>query len=101
MIGGNVRVNRDLPPYFLYSEFDVEPHGLNLVGLRRAGFAAGEIAALKQAYRLLYQSNLKLADALRRIETEVPTPHTRHLVGFIRACKRPIARPRSAKDYNE
>jgi hypothetical protein len=35
---------------------------------------------------------LKLEDALRRIETEVPTEHTRHLVAFIRASKRGICR---------
>src|SRR6266478_6713145 len=38
MIAGNVRVNQDVPPYFLYSGFNVAPCGLNLVGLRRAGF---------------------------------------------------------------
>ncbi|HXJ41435.1 MAG TPA: acyl-ACP--UDP-N-acetylglucosamine O-acyltransferase, partial [Bryobacteraceae bacterium] len=32
MIGGNTRVNLDVPPFFLYSGFDVEPVGLNVVG---------------------------------------------------------------------
>jgi len=94
MVSGNVRVNRDLPPFFTYSEFDVEPHGLNLVGLRRAGFSDAEIVVLRQAYRLLYQSGLKLAEALERIETEIANEHTLHLVNFIRGCQRPIARPR-------
>ncbi|MBK5291407.1 MAG: acyl-ACP--UDP-N-acetylglucosamine O-acyltransferase [Acidobacteriia bacterium] len=97
MIGGNVRVNRDLPPYFLYSEFDAEPRGLNLVGLGRAGFSSEDIASLKTAYRLLYSSGLRLESALQRIETEVPTEHTLHLVRFIRECKRGIARPRSGR----
>src|SRR5271155_159346 len=39
MIGGNTRVNLDVPPYFLYSDFNVTPMGLNLVGLRRGGFS--------------------------------------------------------------
>ncbi len=92
MIGGNTRVNLDVPPYFLYSDFNVRPIGLNLVGLRRAGFKAPEIAALKQAYKLLYKSGLKLEDALALIETEVPTEHTLHLVAFIRSSKRGICR---------
>src|SRR5713101_1423024 len=46
MIGGNTRVNSDVPPYFLYSDFDVAAKGLNLVGLRRAGFSAADVAAL-------------------------------------------------------
>ena len=92
MIGGNIRVNLDAPPYFLYSEFNIAPRGLNLIGLRRAGFTVADIAPLKQAYRLLYRSGLKLADALARIEAELPGEHTQHLVNFIRSSKRGIAR---------
>jgi len=92
MIGGNTRVNSDLPPYFLYTDFNVAAHGLNLVGLKRAGFGEADIMALKTAYRLLYRSGLKLEDALQRIETEVPTEHTRHLVAFVRSSQRGIAR---------
>jgi UDP-N-acetylglucosamine acyltransferase len=92
MIGGNTRVNLDVPPYFLYSDFNVTPKGLNLVGLRRAAFNAAEVRALKAAYKLLYKSGLKLDDALARIETEAPTEHTRHLVAFVRASKRGICR---------
>ncbi len=97
MIGGNVRVNRDLPPYFLYSEFDAQPRGLNLVGLTRAGFSSEHIASLKTAYRLLYSTGLRLEAALQRIAAEVPNDYTLHLVQFIRDCKRGIARPRSGK----
>src|SRR6202158_6031512 len=56
MIGGNTRVNSDVPPFFLYSGFDVEVRGLNIVGLKRAGIPDSAIAALKQAYRLLFRS---------------------------------------------
>src|SRR5438477_11403437 len=67
MIGGNSRVNSDVPPFFLYSDFNVAAKGLNLVGLRRAGFSKEEIAALKSAYKILYRSGLKQEDALARI----------------------------------
>jgi UDP-N-acetylglucosamine acyltransferase len=92
MVGGNTRVNSDLPPYFLYTDFNVAPRGLNLVGLRRAGFGAEDVRRLKAAYKLLYHSGLKLEQALRRIEAELPGEHTAHLVAFIRASKRGIAR---------
>ena len=92
MIGGNTRVNSDLPPFFLYTDFNVAAHGLNVVGLKRAGFGEADIKALKTAYRLLYRSGLKLEDALQRIESEVPSEHTRHLAAFIRASKRGICR---------
>jgi len=92
MIGGNTRVNKDAAPYFLYSEFNITPCGLNMVGLRRAGFSAADIAALKKAFRLLFRENLPLEEALKRIEQETPTGHTRHLVEFIRSSTRGIAR---------
>jgi UDP-N-acetylglucosamine acyltransferase len=92
MIGGNTRVNRDVPPFFLYSGFDVEAKGLNLVGLKRAGYKASDVAVLKRAYQILYRSGLKLQDALARIESEIPTPETLHLVDFVRRSKRGICR---------
>src|SRR5216684_3801336 len=92
MIGGNTRVNSDVPPFFLYSGFNVEAKGVNVVGLRRSGLKAAQITALKTAYRILYRSGLKLEEALQRIEAEVPTEHTLHLIEFIRSSKRGICR---------
>jgi len=92
MIGGNTRVNSDVPPYFLYSDFNVAAKGLNLVGLRRAGFTHDQILNLKTAYKLLYRAGLRLEDALARIETEAASNETRHLVDFIRNSKRGICR---------
>jgi len=94
MVGGNTRVNSDLPPFFLYTGFDVVVKGLNLVGLRRAGFTGPQVSALKKAYRLLYREGLKLEDALSRIESEVPGEEARHLVRFIWGSKRGICRER-------
>ncbi len=92
MVGGNTRVNLDAPPFFLYTDFNITPCGLNVVGLRRAGFKASDVAPLKEAYKLLYRSHLKQADALARIEAEFPGPLTDHLVRFIRSSQRGIAR---------
>jgi UDP-N-acetylglucosamine acyltransferase len=92
MIGGNTRVNSDAPPFFLYAGHDIVARGLNLVGLKRAGYKASQVAPIKQAYRLLYRSGLKLEDALARIESEIATPETLHLVAFIRRSSRGICR---------
>src|SRR5262249_19982220 len=92
MIGGNTRVNLDVPPFMLCSDFNAAVKGLNIVGLKRAGFKQSDIAPLKQAYQSLFRSGLKLDDALRRIESEYPTEHTRHLVEFIRTSERGICR---------
>ncbi len=92
MIGGNTRVNSDAPPFFLYSGFDIEAKGLNVVGLRRAGFSHAQVSALKKAYQLLYRSGLKLEEALSRIESEIDDGNARHLVAFVRRSKRGICR---------
>ncbi len=97
MIGGNTRVNLDVPPFFLYSGFDVEPMGLNAVGLKRNGFNLAQVSKLKKAYQLLYRSGLKLEDALARIEAEVPDENTLHLTAFIRRSERGICRPRQSQ----
>ena len=101
MVGGNTRVNSDLPPYFLYSDFNVAAKGLNLVGLKRAGFSLEEVNRLKTAYRLLYHSGLKLDEALARIEKEMASEHTRHLIDFVRRSKRGICRESKAVPARE
>jgi UDP-N-acetylglucosamine acyltransferase len=92
MIGGNTRINRDVPPFFLYAGYNAEAKGLNLVGLKRAGYTAPDLTVLKKAYQILYRSALKLQEALARIEAEIPTPETLHLVKFIRRSERGICR---------
>jgi UDP-N-acetylglucosamine acyltransferase len=92
MVGGNTRVNSDLPPFFLYTGFDVVAKGLNLVGLKRAGFTLAQVTNLNNAYRMLYRSGLQLEEALEKIETELPSEETSHLARFIRSSKRGICR---------
>jgi len=92
MIGGNTRINSDVPPFFLYAGHDVVAKGLNLVGLKRAGYKSSDVTVLKKAYQYLYRSGLKLQDALAKIEAEIPTPETLHLVAFCRRSERGIAR---------
>lgn len=91
MIGGNTRVNLDVPPFFLYSGFNVEPSGLNIVGLKRAGFTLAQVGKLKKAYQTLYRSGLKLEDALAKMEEDADE-NVSHLVRFIRGSARGICR---------
>jgi UDP-N-acetylglucosamine acyltransferase len=102
MIGGNCRVNLDAPPFFLYHGFDLEPVGLNVVGLRRGGVSREAIQAIKRAYRILYRSGKLLQDALKEIEAEAArgeagSEELRQLVDFVRSSKRGITRPRARR----
>jgi UDP-N-acetylglucosamine acyltransferase len=93
MVGGMTRVNQDIPPFVTCVGDRNEPRGVNVVGMRRAGFTGEHILSVKRAYRLLYRSGLKLEEALPRIESEIGTPEALHMVRFIRASHRGIARP--------
>jgi UDP-N-acetylglucosamine acyltransferase len=92
MIAGNTRINSDVPPFFLYAGYNVQAKGLNVVGLKRAGYKASDLSVLKKSYQVLYRSGLKLEDALTKIERELVTPDTLHLVRFIRRSERGICR---------
>ena len=92
MVSGNTRVNQDVPPFFLVSDFDITAHGLNRVGLKRAGLSGKAISEIKKAYQLLYRAGLPLKAALERMEKEVPSVEVKQLVDFIRGSKRGICR---------
>ncbi len=92
-VGGMSAVNKDLPPYTLCEGNRAVTHGLNLVGLRRAGFSEETINALKQAYRIVFRTRTPLAKALEQVQAEVPqTPEVRHFVEFIRNSERGVPR---------
>ncbi len=54
---------QDLPPYVTASGSPAVPHGINSEGLKRRGYGAPAIAAIKRAYKTLYRSGLKLVEA--------------------------------------
>ncbi len=99
MIGGNTRVNSDLPPFFLYSDFNVAAKGVNLVGLRRAGFSPEDMRAIKLAYRILYRSGLSQEAALKRMGAECHSEHIGELVEFVRVSRRGICRENRSKSF--
>ncbi|HEY9073053.1 MAG TPA: acyl-ACP--UDP-N-acetylglucosamine O-acyltransferase, partial [Desulfobaccales bacterium] len=77
--------------------------GLNLIGLRRAGFSAAQIAPLRQAFRLLFDRRTNLKQALEEVAAEVDlTPEVNHLLEFIRASKRGVAMgPKQARKEDD
>jgi len=91
MIGGLTKLVQDALPFCITDGNPGRARGLNLTGLRRAGFPADEIAALKEAYRMLYaRTPLKLA--LTRMEM-MGSSVVRELADFIAGSKRGFAHP--------
>ncbi|MDP3181213.1 MAG: acyl-ACP--UDP-N-acetylglucosamine O-acyltransferase [Desulfobaccales bacterium] len=99
MMRGGSRTSRDVPPYCIV-DFTHTVRGLNLVGLRRAGFTSQQIEPLRQAVRLLFGQRGKLSAALEKVKAEVPlTPEVTHLLEFIQSAKRGVAvGPRQTAD---
>jgi UDP-N-acetylglucosamine acyltransferase len=92
-IGGGLRVPKDIPPYILAMGEPIRYGGLNSVGLKRRGFSDELLAKLKKAYRFIYQSNLLLDDALKKIEDEIePVEEITYLVSFFRDSERGVIR---------
>ncbi|MBG7601495.1 MAG: acyl-ACP--UDP-N-acetylglucosamine O-acyltransferase [Gammaproteobacteria bacterium] len=60
-------INRDVPPYLLVSGSPAVPRGVNSEGLKRSGFDAETVRLIKDAYKLLYHSGLKLGEAAEQI----------------------------------
>ncbi len=94
IVGGMTRVNQDVTPYLMHAGPTMAVHGLNIVGLRRAGLTAAEIGKIRAAYRILFRSAIPLEQALARVEAEVGGPHASHMVKFIRASERGVCRRR-------
>jgi len=67
MTGGNSSLMQDIPPYVLGAGNPCKPHGINVEGLKRRGFSAPAIAALREAYKLIYRRGLTLAAACAAI----------------------------------
>ena len=95
MIGGNTKITQDTLPYMITDGAPATVHGLNLVGLKRAGFKLEMIKALKEAYRVLFRSPLSLDEKLKQIAA-IDNEHTKALVNFIQASKRSFHRDKQA-----
>jgi UDP-N-acetylglucosamine acyltransferase len=96
MLGLNAKLVQDALPFCITDGNPARARGLNLVGLRRAGFKAGDIAALKDAYRLLYQK-APLPEVIEKMKASASAP-VRELAEFIASSKRGFAHPDSAAD---
>jgi UDP-N-acetylglucosamine acyltransferase len=84
---------QDVPPYVMAAGNTASPYGLNAEGLKRRGFSAEALQALKRAYRTLYKSGLMLEEARAKLEEEARMhPEVQRLVEFLAVSKRGIIR---------
>ena len=88
MVGGGTRTSQSIMPYSICAREPATYCGLNIVGLRRRGFEREVINTIHEAYRIIFQGGLSLADAVQTIKTELTqTPEINYILNFIEETK--------------
>lgn len=104
LIGAGSMVSQDVAPYCNATGDRAVLHGLNLIGLKRRGFSRDTVHAIKEAYRLVFRSGLKLVEAVQRVRAELAeSPEIARFAAFLEASERGLCRPprHTAKDDDE
>jgi UDP-N-acetylglucosamine acyltransferase len=92
-LANNAAVTRDVPPYIMAVGQPAAAHSVNAEGLKRRGFTPEQIRNLRNAFRLLYRSGLKLSDATAQLAAIAEEqPEVRALVEFLPLSTRSIVR---------
>ncbi len=93
-IGMGALISGDVPPFVMVAQSEQgRPRGVNAEGLKRRGFDAERIAAIKRAYRALYVSGDGIAEAKQRLaELSVDSADVRDFLDFIERGERPLLR---------
>lgn len=91
MLGGASAANKDIPPYILCAGRPIFYEGINIVGLRRRGFSNADIEEIKGVYKIIYEENNNVSNALAIVEERYPDgKFAKEICDFIRASKRGI-----------
>ena len=92
-IGGYSVVTQDALPWVLTVGNRATSHGLNLVGLKRKGYPAETIDAIKKCYAILFRSKLAVEEAAGRVEAELGgVEEVRYFLDFVRTSTRGVCR---------
>ena len=91
MTGGAFKITQDVPPFVLAARNPLRFAGLNIIGLRRRGFTANDIEALKKAYNYIYNSSMNISQAVQKVEAELgDNDYVKLTLEFIKNSKRGI-----------
>lgn len=91
LIGGGLRIPMDVPPFVKVAGYPAKVNGLNTIGLARHGITPETRRILKDAYKLMFHSDLNVSQAVKRIRSEIePIPEIVHLLEFVESSRRGI-----------
>jgi UDP-N-acetylglucosamine acyltransferase len=93
IVGGCSKVVQDVPPFMLVDGNPSATRAINKVGLERNGISSEAQGALKRAHRILFRDGNTLANAIARIESELPNlPELVQLIEFARTSQRGLCK---------
>ena len=93
MVQGGCRTSQDIPPFVIAAREPIAYAGLNIVGLRRRKFDPEIIRQIHDAYRLIYNSNLTIKEAVEQISYSIPMgKEIQYIVDFVSSSQRGIIR---------
>lgn len=99
MISGGSLVRKDVPPFTKAARDPLSFVGINSIGLRRRGFSPEKINEIQNIYRVIFNQNLNVSQAVAFIETEMPaTPERDEILSFIASSSRGIMKGYSFKE---
>ena len=87
MVQGSSAFGKDLPPFVIAAERNYV-FGINVIGLRRAGFNARDREQIKAAFKLVYLSGLNIAQALEKAATMEFDGPAREFLDFVANAKK-------------
>ena len=89
LIQSGCRISKDVPPYVIMAGNPVQYHGINAVVLQHKNMVDDRILRhIMNTYRLIYQGNFSLQDAVLKIEDQIPkSPEIDNIVNFVRKSK--------------
>jgi UDP-N-acetylglucosamine acyltransferase len=93
MIAAGAIVVQDVPPYCMVQGDRARMSGLNVVGLRRSDLPKQRISDIKNMFKILFNENLTIEDAVSRMELEIPdSEQRRKFIEFLKRSERGICR---------
>ena len=87
MVQGSSAFGKDLPPFVVAAERN-SVFGVNVVGLRRAGFSTKDREEIKAAFKLIYLSGLNISQALKKATTMKLGMAAREFLDFVANAKK-------------
>lgn len=94
-LGAGSMVSKDVPPFSMAQGDRCHLRGLNLIGVRRAGISAAEIALIKRAHRHLFWHGGGIAEKLETLAPDLKSsPIVERILAFVRGSKRGFISPR-------